>query len=88
MLKRFYELTFQVTETCNNGNERTMKKTVLTAPFYWNGNIVTHNSPDHYIPLATKALEEQRYYHIQYLSAKVVTITVTDDFETWNWNDR
>lgn len=88
MKKRFYELTFQVTETCNNGTERTMKKTVITAPFHWRENSVVHTSPEYCIPLAVKALEEQHYYNIQYIGTKEKYITVTDDYAVWKWNSR
>jgi hypothetical protein len=85
MKKKFYELTFQVTETCNNGKERTLKKTVITAPFHWEKGILVHTSPEYSIPLAKEALEEQHYYNIKYISTKVTYITITDDFSTWHW---
>lgn len=88
MKKRFYELTFRVTETCNNGNERKSRKAVITAPFHCEGSQFVHTSPEYSIPLAIKTLEEQHYYNIEYIGTKEKYIFVTDDFAVWNWNSR
>lgn len=81
MKKRFYELVFRVTETCDNGKERTFKKSVFAPPFFISNGKRLNNALTHCIPLATKALEEQHYYRIEFLNCKSVSLTFTDDIE-------
>lgn len=85
MKKTIVELTFKVTETCDNGNERTFKKEVFAPPIYSDGDHKRNNSLARCVPLAIKALEDQHYYHIEFLSSRAVSFTFTDDFTSLVW---
>lgn len=65
-----YETIFCVTETCNNGNERRIKKSVLF-PRFRNGIHVTEQER---ISAGTDILKAEHYYNIEYLETKNKTI--------------
>ena len=65
-IKVIHQLDFKVTMTCQNGNERTLTKTVYSEPFE-----ITENGEKRFIPediriaRAIEALKECGYYHIE-----------------------
>ncbi len=63
---KYYEMIFEVTETLQNGKERRKKVSVYCEPFR-NG---IHRTEKERIEAATKALEEKRYYDIEYVKTK------------------
>lgn len=69
MTKMYYELTFKVTETLQNGNERRIKKRVLSAPFAKCGKFIPLEAR---IDRAAEALKAEHYYDIVYLDIKKV----------------
>ncbi len=81
MKKRFTELTFKVTETCNNGKERTFRKKVLAPPFYKEEGRTFNNSLGRCVPLAIDSLKAQHYYNIEFIESASAIITFTDDIE-------
>ena len=85
MKKVLVELMFTVTDTCNNGKERTFKKSVFAAPIYEYNGRKLNNSLTHCVPLAIKALEDQHYYNIEFIGSRASSFTFTDDFTTTVW---
>ena len=74
---KVYETIFRVTETCNNGNERRIKKSVFT-PCFKNGRHVIEIER---IAKAEEILKAQHYYDIEYLETKFTELLVTDTIE-------
>lgn len=72
MKVKIYEVVFKATETLQNGNERTVKKSVYMTPF--DETTGKHNSPEMQIEKGTAALKSEHYYNITYLETKVKTI--------------
>ena len=77
MIIKVYEDIFEVTETLQNGNERRIKKSVLS-PTFRNGK--------HLIQLdreqkAIKQLEELGYYEIQWVKTVSKNIITTGNLE-------
>lgn len=75
MIIKCYEEIFKVTETLQNGKERTVKKSVL-CPIFRNGR---HVIQLYRIEKAERALLELKYYDICHIETKLKTIIVTDD---------
>lgn len=72
---KYYEMVFEVTETCQNGNERTFKKSVFSPIF----RIMPDGSRKHLIQLnrvekAIKELEKHFYYNIKYIKTKATDL--------------
>ena len=65
-----FEMTFRVTETCQNGKERTFKKHVYSERFV-NGRFFTEAAR---VDAATEVLKAQHYYHIEYVETKSVSL--------------
>ena len=65
-----YETIFCVTETCNNGKERRIKKSVYS-PRFRNGKHLTEQER---ISEGTFILKAEHYYNIEYLETKSKTI--------------
>lgn len=66
MVNRVYEVIFEVTETCQNGNERRHKVSVY-APIFKDGRHVVQLDR---VEKCTAALKEQHYYDIEYIETK------------------
>jgi hypothetical protein len=64
MKKPMYKVIFNVTETCQNGNERRIQKVVYMPRF----DEITrkHLTPEQQIERGTEALKALYYYNIQY----------------------
>lgn len=72
-MKQFmYEVTFEVTETLQNGKERRIKKAVLmpTVDFKTRKHLDTNTRIDR----GTKALADAHYYNIEYVDTKRKTV--------------
>lgn len=65
-----YELTFKVTETLQNGNERTFKKTILS-PIFRNDR---HIPEQERVQKGIEVLKGLHYYNIEYLETKRKTL--------------
>lgn len=66
---KVYVMTFIVTMTCNNGNERTFHQHVycpIDRPY----------SEEQRINIAIASLKQKHFYHIQYVSTKVNNLIV------------
>lgn len=72
MRQTFLEEVFEVTITCNNGNERTIKKSVYCEPFKFGKFRTTEER----IAAATFELEWQHYYRIKHLKTVKHEITI------------
>ena len=77
MLVECYEMIFRVTETLQNGNERTFKKSVYS-PIFRNGH---HLIELDRIQKATAELESLHYYNIQHVETKKKTFITTGNLE-------
>lgn len=81
MRKVLAELTFRVTETCDNGNERTFNKKVYASPIYTDKDgHKRNNSITRTVPLAIAALKEEHYYNIEFISVKPTKFLFVEDF--------
>lgn len=69
MIIRLFEIVFMVTETCNNGNERRIKKSVFAQRFV-NGHFFTEAER---VAQAVEALKKLHYYNIEYVETKAVS---------------
>jgi hypothetical protein len=77
MIIKCYEEIFKVTETLQNGKERTIKKSVL-CPIFRNGkHIIYMNRIDE----ARGQLLALHYYHIEHIESKYKEIIATDNLE-------
>jgi hypothetical protein len=66
MKNKYYETIFAVTETCQNGNERRIKKSVFS-PIFKNGrNVIQLDRIDKGI----EVLKSMGYYNIEYIDTK------------------
>lgn len=74
---KVYETIFSVTETCQNGKERRIKKSVFT-PCFKNGRHVIQLER---IAKAEEILKAQHYYNIEYLDTKFTELLITDTLE-------
>ena len=74
MKKNYYELTFKVTETLQNGKERRVNKTVLS-PIFRDGKFIIESER---IEKGIMVLKEEHYYNIEYLGIKKKTILWTE----------
>ena len=72
---KYYEMIFEVTETCNNGNERRIKKSVFS-PIFRNGKHIIELDR---VNKAVKVLESRHYYNIEYVDTKTATLLFTDE---------
>ena len=71
---KYYKMIFEVTETCNNGNERT-KKVSVYAPHCKDGKyFVDTNRFDK----ALKMLEAKHYYNIKYVDTTITELMITE----------
>ena len=64
MKKPMYKVIFNVTETCNNGNERRLQKVVYMPRF--DEQTGKHISTEQQIERGKKALVDEHYYNIEY----------------------
>ena len=77
MIIKCYEEIFKVTETLQNGKERTIKKSVL-CPMFKNGkHFIYLNRVDE----AAAQLRALHYYNIEYIETKYKEIIATDSLE-------
>lgn len=60
MKKKYCEYIFEVTETCNNGNERTIKKSVYSNLPYTDQTIFSIKN----------MLEDHHYYRVRFIKVK------------------
>ena len=72
MKQIMYEVTFEVTETLQNGKERRTKKSVLMPRVDFKTN--KHLDTDTRIMRGYKALADAHYYNIEYVDTKNKTI--------------
>lgn len=63
MKEKYIVLVFQVTETLQNGKERTIKKEIYRK---YGKHTILENS----IQIATELLKENNFYNIKYLNVK------------------
>lgn len=75
MIKKYYETIFEVTETCQNGKERRIRKSVLS-PIFKNGR---HVIEEDRVNKGIKALEEMHYYNIVAVETKTKTLIFTEE---------
>ena len=71
-----FEIVFEVTETCMNGNERRLKKSVYSPRFGENGRLITEPQS---IAKGVEVLKQMHYYDITYIKTKAVTLLMTED---------
>lgn len=71
MIKRLYEVIFQVTETLQNGKETTHKKSVFFPCFDDKG---IHYSLERRVERGMDLLQSMQYYRVEYLETKVKNI--------------
>lgn len=64
MKKLMYKVIFNVTETCQNGNERRVQKVVYMPRF--DEKTGKHVTTEQRIERGTAALVAERYYNIEY----------------------
>ena len=69
---KIYELKFKVTETCKNGNERRLTKTVY---FKRDG---AYDAP-HRITLAKQYLLKRYYYNLQIIHMRLIDLPFVDE---------
>lgn len=69
-----YELIFEVTETCNNGNERRKKVSVYSMPFRYGRFVIECDRVNEGIEL----LKQQHYYNIKHIKTKLKTLLFTE----------
>lgn len=74
MTRRFFEDVFMVTETLQNGNERTIRKSVFS-PVFVDGKCNDFNKR---IEKARKALKDAHYYNIVYGRSNTKTVLFTE----------
>lgn len=72
---KLYEMIFEVTETCNNGNER-RKKVSVFSPIFRNGKHIIELDRMH---KAVSALQKKGYYKIEYIKTKTTDLIFTSD---------
>lgn len=72
-----YETIFEVTETCQNGNERRKKVSVYSPIFVDNKHIIEIDRIDKGIAKLT----EMHYYEIKYIKTRVTNLILSDAFE-------
>lgn len=72
MKKLMYKVIFNVTETCQNGNERRVQKVVYMPRF--DETTGRHISPEQQITRGTEALKAEHYYNIEYGSTVATEI--------------
>lgn len=70
-----YAMTFEVTETCNNGNER-RKKVTVHSPCFKNGKHIIELDR---VNKAIEVLKSHHYYNIEYIDTKNTTLLFTED---------
>lgn len=68
MNANLFEIVFQVTETCQNGNERTKKVSVFSKRFK-NGVFYTESARN---KDAIEILKAYHYYNIKYIETKAI----------------
>lgn len=69
MKVQYYEEVFEVTETCNNGNERRIKKSVLCQPF--SSETGRHRPTEQRVSAAAEVLKSEHYYNIVHIESKI-----------------
>lgn len=74
MKKMYYELIFDCCETCQNGKERRIKKSVLT-PVFNDGKFITELDR---IKNCVEVLMQEHYYDIAYIKTKVKYILIAE----------
>lgn len=77
---KLYDMTFKVTETCQNGNERIITKHVYSPCF----RTMPDGSQRHFIEMdrvnkAIKMLESRHYYNIEYIGTASTDLMFTTD---------
>lgn len=72
---KLFEITFMVTETCNNGKERRIKKTVY-APAERNGSILIDLKS---VDKAIAILKSKHFYNIECIDKRMVDLMFTTD---------
>lgn len=75
MKQNCYEVVFNVTETLQNGKERTIKKSILSPIFSKEGK---HITTEERVKKGTAVLKEMHYYNIQYIETKCKTLIWTE----------
>lgn len=72
MKVQYYEEVFEVTETCNNGKERRIRKSVMCQPFEVRDDGTRHHRLESTrIEKATRALKQEHYYNIVYIETRI-----------------
>lgn len=77
MIIKCYEEIFKVTETLQNGKERTCKKSVLCPIFKAGRHVIAFDRIDQ----AIVELSDLGYYDIEHIETKYKTLIVTDNLE-------
>ena len=71
MKRQIYAVVFKVTETCQNGNERKIQKTVYMPRFDENNK---HITIDQRVKRGIEALKAAHYYNIEYVKTTATEI--------------
>lgn len=74
MIFKGFEVIFKVTETCQNGKERRIKKTVYSPCFGDDGKFIVLDDRKE---MCIKILKELGYYDIEYLGIKTKALLFT-----------
>lgn len=77
MIIKCYEEIFKVTETLQNGKERTIKKSVLCPIFKAGRHVIAFDRIDR----AIVELGDLGYYDIEHIETKLKKLIVTDNLE-------
>lgn len=73
---KFYVDIFEVTETCQNGNERTFRKSVYSEIFTYENGRTINNGINIRVPKAKAVLEQNHYYNIKYIESKTTDLLI------------
>lgn len=75
MRKKYYDTVFEVTMTCQNGNERRVRKSVLS-PMFRDGK---HIDEGERIRKGTETLKKEQCYDIEYVMTKTKVLLFMDE---------
>jgi hypothetical protein len=78
MRNECFEVIFKVTETCQNGKERRIKKSVYSPKFKMDGERHMFIPLEERMRKCIKVLEEMHYYNIEYVDIKSTTLLFMD----------
>ncbi|MBR5273588.1 MAG: hypothetical protein IKU25_09420 [Clostridia bacterium] len=80
-MKYYTEMIFEVTETCQNGNERKVKKSVFSPVYYPDGGgFLRYNYDSEIVSKAIEVLKRNNFHNIRHIKTKHTQLLFIDDF--------